>query len=59
MLSTIKNSTRRITRFNPAMLRDSLAKIQSNWQTSDRRERAVLAQARQLQLLKLSGLLGG
>ncbi len=59
MLSTIKNSTRRVTRFNSKMLRESLAKIQSTWQTSDRCARAALAQERQLQLCKLAGILAG
>jgi hypothetical protein len=58
MLSTIKNSTRRITRFNSTMLHKSLAKIQANWGSMDRMQRAALAQERQLQLCKLAGLLG-
>lgn len=59
MLSATKKSTRRPSRYNAATLQDRLEKIQSGWQTSDRHERAVLAQARQLQLCKLAGILGG
>ena len=59
MPSTIKKSTRRNSRFNVATLQDRLEKIQSGWQACDRNERAALAQARQLQLCKLAGILAG
>ena len=59
MLTNSKKSTRRTSRSNAAILQDRLEKIQSGWQTSERHERAVLAQARQLQLCKLAGILGG
>jgi len=59
MSVTTKKSTRRSSRFTPASLQDHLDKIQSGWQTCDRHERAILAQARQLQLCKLAGLCGG
>ena len=59
MPATSKKMTRRAARFTPAALHDRLEKIQSGWQTSERHERAILAQARQMQLCKLAGLLGG
>lgn len=58
MPSTIKKPTRRPSRFTAASLQGCLEKIQSGWQTNDRNERAVLAQARQIQLCKLAGILG-
>jgi hypothetical protein len=58
MLTALKKSTKQITHFNAAKLRNRLAKIQASWQSNDREERAILAQARQLQLCKLAGILG-
>lgn len=58
MLSALKNSTKQIARIKSNKLRDRLAKIQASWQSNDRHERAILAQARQLQLCKLAGILG-
>lgn len=57
MTTTAKKNTRRHPRFTHATLQDRLDKIQSGWQTSDRMERAVLAQVRQLQLCKLAGII--
>ncbi len=59
MTAATKKSPRRTPRFNPTTLAERLEKIQAGWQTSERHDRAILAQARQLQLCKLAGLFGG
>ena len=59
MSATSKKMTRRTARFTPAALLERLQKIQSGWQSTERHDRAVLAQARQFQLCKLAGLFGG
>jgi hypothetical protein len=59
MTATSKKLPRRTPRFTPSALQDRLEKIQAGWQTSERHDRAILAQARQIQLCKLAGLCSG